>query len=611
MKLRDLTKRISQWIIIILIILFFLNLGVKLPFIPDKFGSMRPFAESHFLRDFLIIAAISFLITFLSGRIKQGCLVKLTNSLKRIKESHFLAVIFVLYFLINCLAAYFIFETAPVFMDSVSYINQAKIFSTGRLYAPTPLSVDHFCIPTDVAQDGKWYSRYPPGFSLILTLGIMFKLPLWIVNPILASLSLIVIYILGRELYNKRIGIYASILAFFSPFLLFCNGTFESETPALFFILLFILFFSSMLKKDKKRYPVLSGLSLGAAFITRPYSALFVSLPFIIYLGYLFFKRKKDIFQKAYLFSCGFVIFLLFFLWYNWQLTGSPFTLTYNVSDRYPILKYDYPGFHIAPYIGRYASGALYVFGPIEAIVNMNRNFILLNRDLFGWPVSLVFIFIPFLFFRKNKWDILLIFLFFSILLGHFFYWSPNIKYWHAASPALLLLTARGIAKAPLLLRKIGIPKEAGRRFIFVFVGICFLYSILLWQPHFWKSRKDIICYGKARMLSAVRNSGIHNTIIFIKLNPVYYIYHTFICEALTDKENSRQSVSLPVVHPVYLAGLSQNSPGLQDDILYALDLGEKNTRLIKYYPGRRYFIYEYNLEKADSLYEVYKESPG
>ncbi len=606
MRFIELLKRNGQWIIGGLVILFFLNLVIKLPFMPKELHSARPLAGTHSLRDFLIITIAASLITILLNRIKNGGITRLILPLRRVKGRYFLVAIFILYFIVNCLVAYFIFEASPIFMDSLSYINQAKIFGAGSLYAPAPFSPSHFASPTDAIIGGKWYSRYPPGFSLMLALGVISKIPLWIINPFIASCSLIIIYILGKKLYGKRIGIYVCLLAFFSPFLLFCNGTFESEPLALLFILLFILFFSSTVKKEGILYPVLSGLSLGAAFITRPYSALFASLPFIIYLGYLCLKRQNKALWKACLFICSFAAFFLFFLWYNWQLTGNPFVLTYNAPDRFAILKYDYPGFHIAPCVGRmYASGNPYVFGPIDAVLNVNRNLIFLNRDLFGWPVSFLFIFVPFLFVRKNKWDVLLIFLFFSILLGYSFYWQSNTKYWHASLPALLLLTARGITKAPLLLRKIGIPRRAGCRFILIFISACFLYSILCWQPYFWKSRKALICQGRKRMLIAVKGAGIHNAIIFIR--PAYM---PAIYQPLLNEENARQSAFLPIMHPIYLTGLSQNSPGLRDDVLYALDLGEKNTGLIKHYSGRRYFIYEYNPKNTDKLYEIYNQSP-
>lgn len=43
----------------------------------------------------------------------------------------------------------------------------------------------------------------------------------------------------------------------------------------------------------------------------------------------------------------------------------------------------------------------------------------------------------------------------------------------------------------------------------------------------------------------------------------------------------------------------------LQDDVLYALNLGEKNILLMQHYSGRRYFIYEYNFNNnQDKVYE-------
>jgi hypothetical protein len=605
MKLKDLLNRLSQWILIALVILFFLNLSIKLPFAPKGFEFIRSFPELHFLKELLVIMLLSLAVSFVSSKINKRFSFQLPNTLKKIDEKYFLVIIFLLSFLLNCLGAYFVFECIPHTPDEVSYLFQAKIFSTGRLYAQTPVSLYHFKYLFDVMKDGKWYSTYFPGFPLILALGVLIKIP-WVINPIFGALSIVLIYLLGKELYSKKIAICASILGIFSPFFLFYNGTFLNETTSLFFVTSFILFFSKMFKRGNNGYPILSGLSLGMAFIIRPYTALFISLPFLGNLFYLFIKKDKDIFKKICLFSIGFMIFLIFLMWYNWKLTGEPLTLPVSQEDIIAgyYHKYDYPGFHRTP-INTWGICGFndWMHSPRRGLLNIDRNFVLLNRELFGWPVSLIFVFVPFFFIRKNKWDILLLFSFCSLVLGYFFYWLGWLKYWIPGLPALLFLTARGIFKAPLLLQKISIPKKTGRRFTSIFIIICFLYSLVFWFPYVIKSGKSWWCVN-SKIFGAIRNNNIHNAIIFMVPEPrSNYNYYDYLKYQVKYMPEFNQT--LLVSNNIFTVGFSKNSPDLQDDILYARG-GEKNILLMKHYPNRSYFTYEYDFNTGtENLSEI------
>jgi len=71
MKFKDLLNRLSQGIIITSVILFFLNLSIKLPFTPKGFELIRSFPELRFLKELLLIAILSVLITFVYSKVKK------------------------------------------------------------------------------------------------------------------------------------------------------------------------------------------------------------------------------------------------------------------------------------------------------------------------------------------------------------------------------------------------------------------------------------------------------------------------------------------------------------------------------------------------------------
>jgi len=593
-------------IIAVLVILFFLNLSTKLPFTPKGFEFIRSFPELHFLKEFLIILILACLCLFFFNKIQKKYFhqtVTLTKAIS-IKEIYLIIIIFILSLALNSIGAYFIAGGTPHYWDDLSYLFQAKIFASGKLYLSAPSLKEHFTGLCDIIQNGKWHSKYFPGFPLILMLGVLIKAP-WIINPLFGSLSLVFIYLIGRELYSRRIAIYASLLGLFSPFLFFYNTSFLTETTSLFFILIFIFFFIRSLNNDKKRYPFLSGFGLGMSFIIRPYTVIFACLPFITYI---FFKNKVKYFNKLAFVAVGVIPFFLFLMQYNKVLTGNAFSQFYlyrNMAYQ-DNSKYDYPGFHRTP-IPTWQGYGLddNMYTPMKGLLNIDKNFVFLNRDLFGWPISLLFIFIPFLFAKKNKWDILFLFMFFSIIIGYFFFWgSGETRYWFSAIPALLFLTASGIDKLPQLLQKVSIPELTVRKLTIVFIIFCYLFSFSFWSPNIIRTfkRLSVVNY---RMSKVINHGSIHNALIIMR--------YRIECPGFTKYDFFKYYPEFsPYIFPsmnFLVAGLSKNPLDLKGDILYVRDLGDDMNRLlITNYPQRSYFIYEYTLENCAKDYATETE---
>src|SRR4030066_227381 len=96
-----------------------------------------------------------------------------------------------------------VFERVPHVNDEIAYLFQAKLFQSGRLYASTPCGREFFDFP-HIINNGKWYSIYPPGFPLLLVLGLAFRTP-WLINPILAGLTMVLFFLLGSEIYSRSV----------------------------------------------------------------------------------------------------------------------------------------------------------------------------------------------------------------------------------------------------------------------------------------------------------------------------------------------------------------------------------------------------------------------
>jgi len=169
----------------------------------------------------------------------------------------FLCALFV--FLFCSSFSYFILDHTPRIQDEIAYNFQAKIFLSGRLYAPSPTPAGSFDFP-HVVNNGRWYAQYPPGFPLLLLLGLLIKAP-WLINPILAGLSIFLFYFLGREMYGRKVGIFAAVLGSLSIWLLVLSSTMMSHTGSMFFMTLFLIF----LFKSQHRPTLVNGIAAGGA----------------------------------------------------------------------------------------------------------------------------------------------------------------------------------------------------------------------------------------------------------------------------------------------------------------------------------------------------------
>jgi hypothetical protein len=96
----------------------------------------------------------------------------------------------------ECLPVFFLLaRRSPVSGDDYAYLYQAELFASGKLYAESSLyRKDHplqDCVLTKCLTDheGKRFSKYPPGLSALLAIGVALKAP-WLVDPILAALVL-------------------------------------------------------------------------------------------------------------------------------------------------------------------------------------------------------------------------------------------------------------------------------------------------------------------------------------------------------------------------------------------------------------------------------------
>lgn len=213
---------------------------------------------------------------------------------KRRPRAIFLAALAVIA-LAGCLTAHFaVVGHNPEIGDEFCYMFGADQLASGKLYAASPHLRDPFQA-WSVINDGKWYSKVTIGWPLLLAAGRAGHLE-YLVNPILAALCVLILFLIGELLYGAEGGLLAAFWGLATPFFLLMSGTYFPHTATALFSLLFIYGMLRAFKEDRRAWPVLAGLSMAFLLLIRPADAGVVFLgmaPLMAYHVIATGDRKK------------------------------------------------------------------------------------------------------------------------------------------------------------------------------------------------------------------------------------------------------------------------------------------------------------------------------
>jgi hypothetical protein len=481
-----------------------------------------------------------------------------------------------------------VLERLPHVQDSVTYLFQAQTLARGRLWAPEPPLPEFFEQEFLLAEDGRWFGKYPPGYPLLLATGVLLSQP-WLINPFLATLTVPLLYKLGATLYGKRVGLGAALLAAVSPFFLFMSGSMMAHAAELFWITLFMLSWVWALKRARgRRWAFLAGLALGMAFLTRQPAAMGVGIPFIAITILAALRRGRAAFSRAVILAIAVLPFIVLLFAYQYAITGHPFEdprQRYWSFDRLGFgeeLGMDENAFTMTELDG-YAATIWYNdpsqpplgHSPARGLYNTERNWHSLEINLFGWLpfLTLAFCCLAVVARRPNWADSSLLAVAAGLIGFYVAYWAAGTiygpRYYYAALPAFLLLTVRGIQTTAA---KIGVghtytgfhgadvPAQMGKLIMVVLVAAFVLGNLFFSLPLFLDAYQGYNFIDRPSLALAQEHEE-GQAILFI---------------GVTDKNNWWE----------YGRYFSSNAPWLDGPIIYARDLGDReNGRLLARYP--------------------------
>ena len=202
----------------------------------------------------------------------------------------------------------------PFSGDEYSYFLQAELFARGMLHAPTPahpelLRVDHVILSPWVC------SKYPPGTSALLALGVRLGAP-WLVTPLEGIVALLAMRTAARRLLDERAAFVAVAVLGGAPLFAFQAASFYSHTAAVMWLSIAFAFAVGWTVDRGAWRMLVAGAAIGCAFVTRPLDA-------VLFGAALLALRAS---RPVVLAVAGAVPFVALLLAYQAAQFGSPFT---------------------------------------------------------------------------------------------------------------------------------------------------------------------------------------------------------------------------------------------------------------------------------------------
>ncbi|MGE3537857.1 MAG: glycosyltransferase family 39 protein [Candidatus Tectimicrobiota bacterium] len=455
---------------------------------------------------------------------------------------------------VGCLAAIalglLVLQRFPNSGDEWCYLLQAEIFSQGQLSAPSPHLREFFDVGWMI-NNGKFYTQHPPGWPLLLAAGMLAGVP-WLVNPLLGALTLLVLYVLGKSLYDdRRVAMLAVLYTLGSPFFLFHSASYWAHSSSLLTLSLSLLGLVRGLQKASLLAPLLGGVCGSLSFLIRPLEqvtllaacGLFCLLPSV---------RRRHGLKIGSLFCGTHLLGLGLLLGYHTVQNGHPlvsgYQLGYSASGAANI-AWTLPTWH---YIDDYLQALLLWTTPGLLLAAVGYGgYVLSSRQRQR---------------RTPDGDVLLLLTCGTYLLVYATVAYPSLvgygpRYYYSLLGSIALLAARGSVVCVLWC----LSCLRGQRWHASLLSLtgCFLVALgAMWLRHISHEVHQI--QQRLTLQRLVAAQALQHAVVFIGAPSGDF-------EALD---------------------LTRNRLDFQGDIVYALDRGAHNRALMQHYPGRRYFLY-------------------
>ncbi len=484
-------------------------------------------------------------------------------------------ILTVMTFLVLAAVALIAFDGIPHIDDEQVYCFQAKIFAEGHFWAPVPAAKDFFKHWHIVMDGNRWFGKYPPLFPAILAIGMKLNRP-WIINSVLGAMTGLFIFLTAKKLRGYACGLTAWILALTSPFYLIVGGSMMSHMAAALFTIMTVYFMLAVKETGGSGVFMSAGICMGLSFLTRPYTALLVSFPVLLFAAYEVdgWSSRRRAALALLAFAAGVAPLVVLSLCWNYiHLQGRGFPLgLYELYDATDTL-----GFGDLRGAGQRLTWGTWGHTPAKGLRSIYTYLDHTSLFFLGWPCRLSFAFVMYglVGVCRDRRKLLLAGIFIALVAGHFLYWATEhvgigARYWFEAMPGLYVLAACGIFRLTTCRRDRAGPSVAA-------AGIT-SHHVLVWAALLFFVFMNVTAYLPKKL------KGLHN------LNNITARLKTIVSE---------MHLSNAVVF-VQTSGLSENDgffmndPFMRSGPIFARDMGARNGEILAQYPGYEAYLWDH-----------------
>ncbi|MGC9132221.1 MAG: glycosyltransferase family 39 protein [Candidatus Micrarchaeia archaeon] len=289
------------------------------------------------------------------------------------------------------LSSFFFF--GPAFIngsDNYEYVYMAYLLANGR--------------NKELPKDGVLETRY----ILLGGIALFYKLfgftaeASAMFGTLCFLLTILIVYLIGKNLYNKTAGIIAAFLYSFFPLVVIQSSSVGDDAPIALFVSLSLLSLVKMKneknKEKRKVYQFLCGLLPTLGILTSTASGIifaFCFLYFILYFFYYNFKKEKNRKKEILNFLIGICFGVIIIMLLGAAIMNEPLHVFRVIFEWYPSpLKHGFsnsPNFNLVfNAVFPYGKNELFEITKNLIFVNLNKIFSFFNSDggqfnLFGY----------------------------------------------------------------------------------------------------------------------------------------------------------------------------------------------------------------------------------
>ncbi|MBI5788368.1 MAG: hypothetical protein HZA78_05890 [Candidatus Schekmanbacteria bacterium] len=433
--------------------------------------------------------------------------------------------------------------------EAVAQIFQAKIYRQGQLSLPINYSKEFFQFPF-ISNEDTWLGQFTPGYPLLLGFGLIFN-AYWLLNPLLCFFNVLLIYHLTARLYDESTATLSALLLALSPAMIKPAASGLSHPATALFLTLGLFFYHKMTDRPRAFLAAAgAGLSWGMSFLINPQITVFALLPLLPHLIIQTIKENRSFLNEIICLVSGLSIGIIALTSYNQILSGQPLVFGYNQT-----------------YLARFHQ----LIKPlIPNLFHLSCRLKQINFQLIGhFMPALVFIFTAALWTKGRKtWDTRLMWCFFSLLLAYSLYYPNEANFSNsllALTPIFIILSARGLLLFPVVMENRGLDRQRISLLLVLFLLINFGLNL--------KGYLNPPGSYQPNVHALVQQQGLKNALVFLSDND-------------------------------FPQGFMQNSLQIDNEIVYARNLGKYNYKLAQEFPGRKYFIFMPNQSEGQEFVE-------